>query len=104
MICMPRKLLSLLLLAFCPYIGFAENVQTISSREYASATAAGFSMAPVISTDGSKVAFLSTANDLVTNDDTGLFLDVFAYDTASKQIRLVSKSVFGPAGGNGSTL
>ena len=57
----------------------------------AGAPANGFSAHPAISYDGSVVAFLSTANDLVASD-LGGFQDVFVYSRSTGVVERVSVS------------
>lgn len=52
---------------------------------------------PSLSADGRVVAFWSEASNLVANDANG-FQDVFVYDLATRQTRLVSRSTTGEAG------
>ncbi len=56
---------------------------------------------PVFSPDGSKVAFLSAATNLVAGDGNG-FTDVFVKDLASGQVTLVSTAANGAQGNNSS--
>ncbi len=62
-------------------------------------TGNGSSMLPSISADGNLVAFQSEASDLVSGD-TNKTTDVFLYDLATREIRLVSAAY----GGTGSAL
>ena len=59
----------------------------------------GHSRGPVISGDGSSIAFHSSASDIVAGDTNGVD-DVFAYDTTSGATTRVSESTLG-AEGNG---
>jgi Tol biopolymer transport system component len=61
---------------------------------------AGNSMVPSFSADGRFLVFLSQANNLVTNDDVGLSLDVFALELATGKMTLVSVSTNGWGGAN----
>src|SRR5262249_44645545 len=63
----------------------------------------GDSLAPVLSSDGRFVAFLSCAADLVTNGNNGTVLDLFVRDLKAAQTILVSRNYLGTAGGNGSS-
>jgi Tol biopolymer transport system component len=65
-----------------------------------STTAAGNSFAPQFSADGRWLVFLSQANNLVTNDQTGLGLDVFARDLVGSNTVLVSVSSNDVGGAN----
>ena len=58
------------------------------------------SISPVISADGRFVLFSSAANNLVTNDNGYLGLDVFLHDRASNATVLVSIQAAGLGGGN----
>jgi Tol biopolymer transport system component len=71
----------------------------VSRRAAATTTAAGrCSGAPLISSDGSRVAFASDARDLVTGQsDLGSTTDVFLFELATGGMRLVSRSTTGPA-------
>ncbi len=61
----------------------------------------GFSFRPSISADGKFVIFLSTANNLVTNDNN-LSTDVFVHDRTTKQTTRVSLNSSGVEGNNNS--
>src|SRR5690348_16815273 len=58
----------------------ADSLQPASTPYRRSVTPAGNSHSPVFSTDGRFVAFVSHANNLVTNDDLGPSLDLFTRD------------------------
>src|SRR5207249_11264627 len=58
----------------------------------------------VISSDGRFVLFLSSANNLVTNDDNGKFVDVFLRDRTNGVTTLVSVNQTGVGGGNGNSV
>jgi len=64
-------------------------------------SAAGNSFNPFFSADARHLIFVSHANNLVTNDDVGLWLDVFARDLVSGNTVLVSVSTNGFGGANG---
>jgi len=75
----------------------------VGSAPYrASATGAGNSHSSVFSADGKHVAFVSHANNLVTNDDLAPHLDLFMRDLAASNTVLVSVSTnsFGGANDN----
>jgi Tol biopolymer transport system component len=70
----------------------------------ATALANGTSGSAVVSHDGSAVAFVSAAPDLVAGQDTGSFTNVFLYTVSTGTVRLVSGVHGSPtAGGNGSS-
>ena len=56
----------------------------------AAVSAAGNSFNPVFSADGQHLVFISHANNLVTNDDLGVWLDVFVRDLVSSNTVLSS--------------
>jgi Tol biopolymer transport system component len=73
----------------------------VGSAPYrASATGAGNSHSPVFSADGKHIAFVSQANNLVTNDDLGPHLGLFVRDLAASNTVLVSVSTNGFGGAN----
>jgi Tol biopolymer transport system component len=77
-------------------------VQSATSPNPASSrTAAGGSYAPQFSPDSQHLVFLSTANNLVTNDNVEPFLDVFLQDLATETSTLISVNRAGLGGGNG---
>src|SRR5205809_3689160 len=61
----------------------------------------GDSSGSIINTDGRFVLFLSSANNLATNDENGKFVDVFVRNRANNTTTLVSVSRTGAGGGNG---
>src|ERR1041385_3275014 len=69
-----------------------------------SASGSGGSFAPVFSADGQHIVFISHANNLVTNDDNALLLDVFVRDLVAATTRLVSVQPSGRGGGNGNSI
>jgi Tol biopolymer transport system component len=76
----------------------ADNLRPASAVPQAGISAAGGSFAPSFSADGRFVLFVSQANNLVTNDDLGLGLDVFVSDLQASKIVLVSVSTAGTGG------
>lgn len=74
--------------------------QAASAPYRAPATGAGNSHSPVFSADGRHVAFVSHANNLVTNDDLGPHLDLFVRDLVASNTVLVSMSTNGFGGAN----
>jgi hypothetical protein len=77
-----------------------DSIQAGSTSYQVSSTAAGNSHAPVLSADGRFVAFLSQANNLVTNDDRGPHLDLFLREIATSNTVLVSVNASGIGGAN----
>jgi Tol biopolymer transport system component len=66
----------------------------ISVKSDGNETLNGDSTSPAINTDGSYVAFISTANDLVSTDPNGTIADVFVRDTqAADSLKLLSVSL-----------
>ena len=70
---------------------------TLVSRGLGGAAGYGPSLWPSISADGSKIAFLSWANDLVESDTNG-FADVFVHDRAAGRTEIASVSTRGQQG------
>jgi hypothetical protein len=73
------------------------NVNTISQQ---CLSGAGGSYLPTFSEEGGAIAFLSHANNLVTNDDSGLSLDVFLSDVSGQSMELISVNRSRVGGGN----
>jgi hypothetical protein len=61
------------------------------------------SYAPVISDDGSRVAFVSSASDLTSIDDTNGNADVFYYDRKEREVFLLSQKQGLPGSANGTS-
>src|SRR5262245_25530747 len=78
----------------------AQTTALVSGTSRPSATGAGGSYQPVLSPDGRFVAFVSQANNLVTNDNLSPHLDVFLRDRTSGSIVLVSVRADGAGGGD----
>src|SRR5436309_9407496 len=74
----------------------------VSVAAQASVTGGGNSSAPVFSGNGRFVAFLSDANNLVTNDNHQPCLDVFVRDLITGVTTLVSVDQSGIGGANAS--
>lgn len=74
----------------------AASLVTTSSQS--SATAGGVSSAPLFSRDGKVLAFLSSADNLVTNDANGNLIDLFVRDLATGVTQLVSVNTNGVSG------
>ncbi len=94
---MKNLLTSLLTLATAAPVAFAALVSPPAAP---AVSAGGNSFNPVFSADGQKLVFVSHANNLVTNDDHGLWLDVFVRDLVSSNTVLVSVSTNGTGGAN----
>ncbi|OLE97519.1 MAG: hypothetical protein AUG75_07280, partial [Cyanobacteria bacterium 13_1_20CM_4_61_6] len=58
----------------------------------------------MISADGRFVLFLSSANNLVTNDASGPFIDVFLRNRTNGTTTLASVNLTGTGGGNGNSI
>src|SRR5258705_11864195 len=68
----------------------AQSIVPVSGGNATSASAAGGSYLPVFSEDGRMLVYLSHANNLVTNDDSGFSLDVFVSYLITGETDLVS--------------
>jgi Tol biopolymer transport system component len=91
----------LVLLAALPVIPLAAHAAgtgIATPATSASATAGGNSLHPVLAADGRHLAFLSHANNLVTNDDSGEWLDLFVHDLLTGQTELASAGLTGSGG------
>ncbi len=78
----------------------ASGAQMVSSVSLTNISGAGNSFAPLFSADGRAMVFVSQANNLVTNDDLGMNLDVFVRDLVNSNTTLVSVSGLGVGGAN----
>jgi Tol biopolymer transport system component len=96
----PWRCALLLGTAFLASTALADQKEVGSAPFRASVTGAGNSHAPIFSGDGRHVAFVSHANNLVTNDDFGPHLDLFLRDLISSNTTLVSVSSNGIGGAN----
>jgi Tol biopolymer transport system component len=86
---------------FLPLLEAAHAAPQVGSVPYrASATGAGNSHSPIFSADGRHIAFVSHANNLVTNDDLEPHLDLFVRDLVTSNTVLVSVSANGFGGAN----
>ena len=81
-------------------LGNGTSLKTISGTDRAGITAGGNSFQPILSADGRTLVFVSHANNLVTNDNHALHLDVFARNLESGRTTLVSVNASGVGGGN----
>ena len=77
-----------------------EPVRAGSLSAQVGLSGAGTSFNPAFSADGRFVVFVSQANNLVTNDDLGLNLDVFVRELATDTTTLVSVNSTGQGGAN----
>jgi Tol biopolymer transport system component len=96
-----------ILLVILPLSASSAPLQLLSVRESSMtqpAGGSGNSVAPWISADGRFVLFSSSANDLVSDDNGQLGLDIFLRDRASNTTVLVSANFSGTGGGNGSSM
>src|SRR5256885_12851889 len=85
----------------------ASIVQAISLADSSLPVATGGtsdSSGSVISSDGCFVLFLSSGNNLVTNDDNGRFVDIFLRNRTNGVTTLVSVNQTGVGGGNGNSV
>ena len=94
-----KPFLCLLLLAWAIPV-FSAPPAVVSSGAQSSVSAAGNSFNPTFSADGQHLVFVSHANNLVTNDDLGPWLDVFVRDLVSSNTVLVSVGTNGFGGAN----
>ena len=78
----------------------AAPAAVVSPPAQPSASAAGHSSNPQFSAGGQHFVFVSAAHNLVTNDDLGLWLDVFVHDLVTSNTVLVSVSTNGTGGAN----
>ena len=88
---------------FCAAVTSFAQVPTLTNVSVAGPeclSGAGGSYLPTFSEEGGAIAFLSHANNLVTNDDSGLSLDVFLSDTSGQSMELISVNRSRVGGGN----
>ena len=76
-----------------------QGVTYLASRNTNGFSGNGASGVPVLSANGTHVAFLSRAGDLVTNDFNG-FNDIFVHNLQTRVTKLVSVNVAGTDSGN----
>lgn len=76
-------------------------LQVGTAIQLARESGSGASSQPLLSADGSRLVFVSAAVDLVTNRMHKPFLNVFVYDMATAQTRLVSRNHNGVDSGQG---
>jgi Tol biopolymer transport system component len=82
----------------------ADIVGVPNSGSVPSDSANSDSMVPLLSADGAFALFTSQANNLVTNDNNGLLLDVFVRDLVNNVTTLISVTPDGANSGNGISL
>jgi Tol biopolymer transport system component len=93
--------ISLLSLIFATSLSGNSAPSGVASMSSAPTTSsAGNSFNPTFSADGRHLVFVSHANNLVTNDDVGPWLDVFVTDLVTSNTVLVSVSTNGVGGAN----
>ncbi len=96
--------LLILMAAVSSVVGLANaaELQPATKPGPLSLSAGGHSMQPVFAADGRHLAFVSLANNLVTNDDTREWLDLFVHDltTSNTVLASVSAAGFGGRPGN----
>lgn len=95
--------LLLVFIATSPAVAVPQLVSMSTPSAALSVFGNGDSTSPWISSDGRFVLFSSSANNLVTNDNGHLGLDMFLRDTVSNTTTLVSAGV-GGGGGNGYSI
>ena len=77
------------------------QIQPVARPARPPTSGSGGSYTPSVTPDGRFVLFASQANNLVTNDDLGIHLDLFVRDLATRRTTLVSVSTNGHGGANG---
>src|SRR6266550_2807044 len=94
-----------LIFTFCAgrlsLLGDTNRAVSLSARP--NIAGAGGSFGPAFSEDGRFVIFASFANNLVTNDNLAPFLDIFVRDLTTSNTTLISVTLTGVGGGNGSS-
>ena len=93
-----RLVLLALVAGMCPRLQAGEPVKAVSLGARVGLGAAGGSFCPSLSADGRLVVFVSQADNLVTNDDLGLNLDVFVRELETGRLTLVSVATNGWGG------
>lgn len=99
-----RTLYASLLLLWINPAAAAEPVTTLPLATTPSASANSDSTLPNLSPDGNFVVFISQADNLVTNDNNGLLLDVFLRNLTNGGTTLISVTPEGTASGNDISL
>jgi len=82
----------------------SEAMTAASVPNKISQTGSSDSSLPIFSGDGSHLVFISSAKNLVANDDLQNFYDVFVRDLTSSNTTLVSLNTSGRGGGNDHSL
>jgi len=82
----------------------SEAMSAASRPNQISQTGSSGSSLPIFSGDRTHVLFISSAKNLVTNDDLEPFYDVFVRDLTSNNTTLVSLNISGRGGGNDHSL
>ena len=87
---------SLFFLLTCALVSQAAGQPSlVSSPGAPMQSGSGHSYLPLLSDDRTHVVFLSSAKNLVTNDNLSPYLDVFGYDLSTGEIRLISRGANG---------
>jgi hypothetical protein len=95
------------LCAFLLWVGLlsgaaeAANTPRVVARDVTNASAAAHSLVCATKPDARFVVFLSHANNLVANDDTKTYADVFVHNMSNELNMLVTKAITGVGGGDG---
>lgn len=93
------KLGLLACLLFSAPLSFSQSLKLASASTGARFNDGGFAHEISLSPDGTSVAFVSSANDLVPNDLNGSVLDLFVRQLPDGPIRLLSRGPLGSANG-----
>ncbi len=93
----------LTLLLVCLFAADICTAMELVTKSPTSVSSGGHSFRPVISADGSRIAFISHAHNLVTNDNRREWLDVFLRDAAASNTMLISVTASGSGGGDGNS-
>jgi hypothetical protein len=99
-----QSILLLLCASLAAFVTRAQSVAPVSGASAVSASGSGASYLPIFSEDASTIAFVSHANNLVTNDDSGVTLDVFLSHVFSGATELISVNTNQLGGGNADAM
>lgn len=99
-----RKAVLLVIIAATQFSWAGDTAVPASAPNQPGRSAAGSSFEPAFSADGTKIVFVSTANNLVLNDNRGLYLDVFIRDLMQRKTTLVSVDGSGVGGADQNAL